>query len=325
MESTHRFKKLFESMSEGPFVSVLMPAFNAEKFIAEAVRSILDQDHKNWELLIVDDASTDSTLAIINSFKDDRIKVCSHGENLGYLLSCNELFDMAKGDFITFLDADDTCASNRIFTCLKEFERDSNLHFLTTDHLRMNEAGTFISEHRGSIDHERYAADPTYYPTICCATIFFRKKLLHQVGGYHRFFKDLGGEDYHWLFRLSRAGKGRHVNHVLYSYRSHSNQTHLQNRNVLKYFHADIDREIRMRLIQDGTDLIHNADALLERSTKKINADRSEILFRKASEMLNRGQKVKAFILVFRGLVTGLTKIRSWKRSAYLSYSILIR
>jgi glycosyltransferase involved in cell wall biosynthesis len=96
MESPTGRKTIFR-MSELPLVSILMPAFNAEKFIAEAIQSIVQQDHPNWELLILNDASTDGTAEKIASFHDPRINVFEHQENLGYLLSCNELFENAKG------------------------------------------------------------------------------------------------------------------------------------------------------------------------------------------------------------------------------------
>ncbi|MBP9152852.1 MAG: glycosyltransferase family 2 protein, partial [Flavobacteriales bacterium] len=212
-------------MTSAPLVSVLMPAYNAEKFIAVAIKSILNQDYSNWELLILNDASTDRTNEIIGGFNDPRIKVFRHSENQGYFLSCNELFEKAGGEFVTFLDADDSCQKNRMSLCLQEFDANPELSFLTTDHHRISESGSIISINSVEVDYERYATDANYSPTICCATIFLRRSLLLKVGVYRDFFKNIGGEDYFWLWELSKNGLGKNLNFKLYDYRQHQHQT----------------------------------------------------------------------------------------------------
>ncbi|MCF8461073.1 MAG: glycosyltransferase family 2 protein [Flavobacteriales bacterium] len=232
-------------MNSIPLVSVLMPAYNAEKFIAAAISSILHQDYSNWELLILNDASTDRTTEIIGGFSDSRIKVFQHLENRGYLLSCNELFEQAKGDFITFLDADDMCPKNRLSLCLQEFESNPELDFLTTDHHRISESDSIISINSVEVDYERYTKDPNYSPTICCATIFLRRSLLLKVGGYRDFFKNIGGEDYFWLWELSKNGLGKHLNFKLYDYRQHQHQTSKNHENELSLFLPEVLGELR--------------------------------------------------------------------------------
>ena len=83
-----------------------MPAYNAEKYIAEAIQSVLDQTFQDWELLVIDDGSKDSTAKIVNSFSDPRI-VLIQQENGGVSVARNAGLDLAKGKYITFLDADD--------------------------------------------------------------------------------------------------------------------------------------------------------------------------------------------------------------------------
>lgn len=311
-------------MTTGPLVSILMPAYNAGKFITNSIESVLNQDHQNWELLILDDASTDSTNEIIESFCDERIKISAHRENQGYLITCNELFEKVQGDFITFLDADDTCSKNRISTCLAAFESDPQLDFLTTDHSKIDESGRQLSEQQVSVDYDRYATDPNYYPTICCATIFLRKKLLQQVGGYHPFFKEIGGEDYHWLFQLSRKGKGKHVSEPMYFYRKHANQLHLKNRNPLKYFAKEIDQEIRKELLV-GNALLSEPESLREKWQSKIESQPSELSFRKAAEAINEGNLKSFLSFLTAGIFASPLKLKNVKRGAYLAYSFLAR
>lgn len=89
-----------------PLVSICMPAYNAGPFIAEAVQSIINQTYKNWELIIVNDGSTDDTASVIRTFNDDRIKVF-HQENKGQCAAANKAFEISNGELIKFFDADD--------------------------------------------------------------------------------------------------------------------------------------------------------------------------------------------------------------------------
>jgi len=89
-----------------PKISIIIPAFNAEKYIAETIQSVLNQTFENWELIIINDGSKDSTEDIIKSFSDVRIILISQ-ENQGVSAARNRGLDIAKGSNITFLDADD--------------------------------------------------------------------------------------------------------------------------------------------------------------------------------------------------------------------------
>ena len=95
-------------------VSIIMPSWNTERFIAETIQSILDQTYTNWELLIVDDCSTDRTDDIIASFKDERIKFFHNEKNCGAALTRNKALREAHGEWIAFLDSDDLWAPEKL-------------------------------------------------------------------------------------------------------------------------------------------------------------------------------------------------------------------
>src|SRR5690554_4544687 len=97
-------------MMEG-LVTILMPAFNAGKFIDSAINSILGQTYSEWELLVCDDCSTDNTLDRIEYYAaiDSRIKVHRNSHRLGYLKTCNRLYGLVRGEYLAFQDADDEC------------------------------------------------------------------------------------------------------------------------------------------------------------------------------------------------------------------------
>lgn len=96
-------------------VSILMPAFNAERYVSEAIDSVLCQTHKDFELVIIDDGSTDSTLSIVKSYaqRDGRIKVVSH-PNMGMGDALNRALDLVNNEWIVRMDADDIMLPNRI-------------------------------------------------------------------------------------------------------------------------------------------------------------------------------------------------------------------
>lgn len=94
-------------MEDFGLVSIVMPSYNSEKYIKASVESVIAQSYKNWELLIVDDCSTDETVKIIKSFKDKRIILFQNEKNSGAALSRNWALREAKGKWIAFLDSDD--------------------------------------------------------------------------------------------------------------------------------------------------------------------------------------------------------------------------
>jgi glycosyltransferase involved in cell wall biosynthesis len=106
--------KTLYKMSKQPLISVIMPVFNAEKYLAEAIRNVVDQTFRDFELLIIDDGSTDTSLEIIKSFKDSRIKCVMNTQNKGNYYSRNRGWQIAKGKYIIVMDSDDVCELNRL-------------------------------------------------------------------------------------------------------------------------------------------------------------------------------------------------------------------
>ena len=97
-----------------PSITVLMPVYNAERFLSEAIDSILHQTLTNFEFLIIDDGSTDNSLKIINSYRDQRIILVRNGTNLGITASLNKGIELAKGHLIARMDADDISYPDRL-------------------------------------------------------------------------------------------------------------------------------------------------------------------------------------------------------------------
>lgn len=98
-----------EKVSEKRLVSVIMPAYNAEKYIRAAIESVIRQTYENWELIVLDDGSTDSTAQTVKRLAegDSRIRFCPNERNMGVAATRNRGFDLARGDYVALLDSDD--------------------------------------------------------------------------------------------------------------------------------------------------------------------------------------------------------------------------
>lgn len=113
-------------------ISIGIPFYNAEDFLADAIRSVFAQTYQDWELILVDDGSTDSSLAIAKSIKDPRVRVYSDGKNKKLASRLNEIVRLAKYAYIARMDADDMMLPNRLEVQMKLLSDNSNLDIVTT-------------------------------------------------------------------------------------------------------------------------------------------------------------------------------------------------
>ena len=132
---------------QSPLVSVIMPAYNSNEFIVMAIESVIAQDYKNWELIIVDDASKDATVNTIQNYikKDARIKIFRNQTNRGAGYSRNKAIKEAEGEFIAFLDADDLWKPEKLSMQLK-FCEENNAKIVFSSYERIKENGETLNE-----------------------------------------------------------------------------------------------------------------------------------------------------------------------------------
>ena len=96
-----------------PRVSILLPAYNAERYLREAIDSMLSQTYQNFELLIIDDGSKDRTAEIVRSYTDERIRFIQNECNIGLANTLNKGMRLARGEYLARMDADDICVPTR--------------------------------------------------------------------------------------------------------------------------------------------------------------------------------------------------------------------
>ncbi len=123
-------------------VSVITPAYNAEQFIAETIESVQNQTYEHWEMIIVDDQSTDQTVPIIQQYEqlDERIKLVQLEENSGSAVARNTAMDHAQGRYLAFLDSDDCWLPEKLSKQIA-FMQENDLAFTFTKYVRMTENG----------------------------------------------------------------------------------------------------------------------------------------------------------------------------------------
>ena len=172
-------------------VSIIVPMYNAEKFIGKTIESVLSQTYENWEMLIMNDVSTDNSLAVVNEYvkKDDRIKVVNTEKNMGVVKGRNHLIDLANGKYIAFLDADDYWHSQKLEKQI-QFMKEKNAGISCTEYTRVKENGEKVN--KVVIKSEISYTDMLKNNYLGCLTVMYD---VEKVG--KRYFKELEkNEDY---------------------------------------------------------------------------------------------------------------------------------
>ena len=118
-----------------PLVSIIMPVYNCEKYLTESIGSVISQSYQNWELIIVDDGSTDRSSEIIDAYsqKDVRIKAF-HKPNQGVSMARNLALEQMKGEYVTFIDSDDVYHANRLSRMIQVFAQNRECDIVFSRH-----------------------------------------------------------------------------------------------------------------------------------------------------------------------------------------------
>jgi len=142
------------NMSED-LVSIIMPAYNCGDFIGIALDSVVAQTYQNWELIVVDDCSTDNTAEIVKEYmrRDSRIKYLRLDKNSGAAVARNTAIDIAKGKYIAFLDSDDVWFPNKLSKQI-EFMKKNGYTFTCTSYTKIDEKGNYLRTVKARIKND---------------------------------------------------------------------------------------------------------------------------------------------------------------------------
>lgn len=215
-------------MKSEPKVSVLMPAYNAEKYIGEAIESILNQTFKDFEFIIIDDCSIDRTWEIINKYAyvDNRIIVLKNKENKGIAGNRNKLVKLAKSKYIIWQDADDISISTRIEKQYNFMEENPDVGICGGWLQFFNEKGN-TSIRKYSLDDYSLRKNIFRYSPVAQPGAIIRKKSIDELGLYN--LKYPPAEDIDMSFRIGSKYKFANLQEILINYRENSNSATFTN------------------------------------------------------------------------------------------------
>ena len=207
--------------STSPLISVIIPAFNAELYIKEALESVCSQTYVNLEIIIIDDGSSDRTREIIEKFQDARIRLISR-ENRGLIATLNEGIEISRGDYIARMDADDICLSTRLETQVEYLRKHNNIGLLFTGIECIDENGRKLREKVSTKSRKLEPVELLFGCPVCHPTVMFdMTKLKKSDIQYDKAY--CLAEDFELWTRLVSITEIGIINKVLFKYRIHPN------------------------------------------------------------------------------------------------------
>lgn len=209
-----------------PFVSIVIPTYNHAHFLKRALNSILEQTYTNWEVIVVDNYSTDNTQEVINSFTNIRIKYYKIHNNGVIAVSRNKGLKESNGEWIAFLDSDDWWSPDKLETCLNTITEkiDFIYHDLKIVGQKFSIINTLKSNRTRQVNKTPLLDMLINGNLISNSSAFVRKKLISDVGGLNENIEMIGAEDYNlWLKIAFNTNKFLYIPKYLGYYTFHVN------------------------------------------------------------------------------------------------------
>ncbi len=216
-----------------PLISVIMPAYNGEKYLAEAIESILDQTYNNFEFIIINDGSTDKSLEIIKEYakKDKRIKIINNNKNLGISLSLNKGVITGKGKYIAIMNQDDISLTKRFEEQIKFLEENPEVDIVGAAMETFDEEGdTFLR--RYPLTNIKIRKKIWFYSPLAHPSIMVRKEVFKKVGLYRNW--TFPCEDLEFFFRAGEKYKLANLPSVLLKHRYHKDSITMSNTKLME-------------------------------------------------------------------------------------------
>lgn len=252
-------------MNKTPIISVLLPVYNGEKYLNTAIDSILKQTYTNFELIILDDCSTDHTADIIKSYSDKRIRYIYNEKNLKIAASLNKGISLAKGKYIARMDADDISYPERFKRQIEIFENNPNVDIVNVRFNTMSEDGTHLKKFRYNISPSSNALKYLVHidSFICHAGVMIRKEW-YQKFNYNTTDDTYNVEDCDlWIRMFVNGVKCHTIKSPLYNVRINSQSvTHTsigedkQTNNVCNLFKKSLKTHFNIDLNKNSLKLI---------------------------------------------------------------------
>ncbi|MCB2227419.1 MAG: glycosyltransferase family 2 protein [Desulfarculaceae bacterium] len=228
-----------------PLVSVIMPVYNQEPYLREAVDSVLAQTWRDFELLVVNDGSSDRSREIVLSYRDPRVRLIDNPRNLGLASARNAGLRQARGSYIAMADGDDISLPQRLAKQVAFLEQHPDLDACSVGMAFFGEptpsTGWVVAN-----DPEQAKVNLLFFCPLPHTPIMYSRSLQREAGLYYDPTYDFA-EDYEFLYRFCQVGRVGSLTEVLYLYRQHPRQISVANRDAQG---RDSDR-IRAMILRD--------------------------------------------------------------------------
>jgi len=212
-----------------PKVSVVTSVYNGEAYLKECIESILNQTHRDFEFIILNNGSTDQTPDILNQYRDPRLQII-HQDNLGLSRSLNKGVHLSNSDLIARLDADDYSSPQRLEKQIAFMEKNVNVVLCGSRRKELVGSKIFFSLVPFIEKDENIRKTVSCFNPLSHSTIMFRKKAFIEAGGYRDQFKY--AQDYNLWVRMLALGKAHNLDEALSVIRI--NQWSTSNKNYRK-------------------------------------------------------------------------------------------
>ncbi len=250
-----------DKMLKNPKMSVVMSVYNGQKYLREAIESILSQTFTDFEFIIVNDGSTDSSVEIIQSYPDKRIRLINNERNIGLTKSLNKALKLAGGEYIARQDADDISLPNRFEEQIKYFEKHPETVLLGTSFYRIGRDGEVIGKRIALANPGNKLRQENQFMH---GSVMFRKEVIDNLGGYNESIRY--SQDYELWLRIAKHYQTRNLTKVLYQFRYHDDNIRLTNWEESTLCHL-----LALRLTGDKLDE-EMIEAVIDRGIKSLHS-----------------------------------------------------
>jgi len=236
---------------KSPRVTVLMPVYESAPYLREAIDSILGQTFSDFELLIMDNASTDDGPAIVASYQDPRIRYVRNEENLGLPASLNRGLKLAKGEFIARMDSDDRSVSDRLERQVSFLDKHSDIGICGGHIIKIMQGKRFLVKY--PLSHEDIRVSLLFNSSLAHPTVMIRRSVLDE--GRFSYSENIGNsEDYELWTRITAQVQSANLDRVLLEYRCHDSQLSTENYFLNMWMRNQIHRRMLQLLISGFRD-----------------------------------------------------------------------
>lgn len=232
-----------------PLVSIVMSVYNAGAYLEESIMSICSQTFQDWELIVIDDASTDATPAILDSFHDTRIVRIENPHNLGLTRSLNRGLQKVRGRYIARHDADDCSHPRRIERQVQFLTDNDEIVLLGTDYEMINPDGDVIESVRLPHMHRDLMERLEKGNIFCHGSVLFRAEPVRKLGFYRESFPVT--QDYDLWLRIGELYKIANIPELLYQFRFDAETISRKNR-ALQLSYRSYAQALHLQRVTDG-------------------------------------------------------------------------